>query len=91
VNTQFTILWATTEGGFSPTRTDSLPVTNAGWQTLYFDLRANPAWAGKTITQLRLDPGMVTGQNFEIDSVVLLKPQAFEDADGDGLLTFVEL
>jgi Bacterial TSP3 repeat len=90
VTTQFAISWTTTEGGFSSTRTAALPVTNAGWQTLYFDLRANPRWAGKTITGLRLDPGAVTGQNFEIDSVVLLKPQAFEDADGDGLLTFVE-
>ncbi len=90
VNTQFAIFWATTEGGFSQTRATSLPVTNTGWQTLYFDLRAFPTWAGKTITRLRLDPGVVTGQNFEIDSVVLLKPQAFEDADADGLMTFAE-
>jgi hypothetical protein len=90
VNTMFAIYWATTEGGFTQTRTASLPVTNAGWQTLYFDLRGYSTWAGKTITKLRLDPGMVASQDFEIDSVVLLKPAAFVDADADGLTTFVE-
>ena len=90
INGTFVIYWATTEGGFTQTRTASMPVTNEGWQTLWFDLRSYPTWAGKTITRLRLDPGNVAGQEFEVDSVLLLKPQAFEDGDGDHFLDFVE-
>lgn len=90
INSTFSIYWATNEGGFTQTRMASLPVTNKGWQTLWFDLRGYSTWAGKTITKLRLDPGMAVGQDFEIDSVLLLDPQAFEDADADRLTTFVE-
>jgi hypothetical protein len=90
INTRFAIFWATTEGGFSQTRCASLPVTNVGWQTLYFDLRSIATWAGKTVTRLRLDPADLTGQDFEIDSVMLLTPSAFQDGDADGLSNFAE-
>lgn len=84
------IYWETTEGEFSEEQSVFLPVTNKGWQILWFDLRGVSTWAGKTITRLRVNTGEVSGQDFEIDSIVLLKPEAFDDLDKDKLIAFVE-
>jgi hypothetical protein len=85
------LFWATTEGGFSEERSINLPVDGNGyWQVLTYDLRNHPAWAGKTITRLRLDPGLFADIRFEIDSITVLTPEAFADADGDRLTAVEE-
>lgn len=85
------IFWATTEGGFSEERSFTMPMDGNGyWQALMFDLRNHPAWAGKTITRLRFDPGSFADIRFEIDNITLLQPSAFIDDDGDRLTAVEE-
>lgn len=80
----FRLYWSTTEGGLSESRAVSYALNaSTDWQTLKFDLRNHPQWAGKTITGLRIDPSIASGQTFEIDSVTLLDVEGVEDADGD--------
>ena len=80
----FKIYWSTTEGGLAESRSVSSALNSSTeWQTLKFDLRNHPQWAGKTITGLRIDPSIASGQTFEIDSVTFLGLEGVEDADGD--------
>lgn len=86
------LFWETTEGGFTETRSKKFNVIGAaGWQSVRLDLREHPAWKGKTITRLRLDPCSVAGDFFEIDSIIVLGKEAFADTDGDWLVGAEEL
>ncbi len=86
------LYWATTEGGFSESRSMTHRIEGGNFmQLLKFDLRNHPQWAGKTIKKLRIDPSKgAAGIDFEIDNIILLDPAAFEDADGDELTTIEE-
>lgn len=80
------LYWTTTEAGFGEARSALISYNYAGgWQLLKFDLRNHPQWAGKTITRLRLDPGVVSGVNFELDAVLTPGVAGFDDTDGDML------
>jgi len=86
------LYWTTTEAGFGEARSALMTYNYAGgWQLLKFDLRNHPQWAGKTITRLRLDPGVVSGVNFELDAVLTPGAAGFDDADGDLLDGMSEL
>jgi hypothetical protein len=90
VDTTLALFWEAPGGGFSQAYSATQSISSEGWQTVWFDLRNNPNWAGQTITKLRVATGKASGQNFQIDSLLVLKPQAFEDADNDRLTNFGE-
>jgi hypothetical protein len=73
--------------GFGNPKVVSLPVSPANtWQVVVVPLAANVEWAGQTITSLRLDPGTLASQSFEIDWV----RASDGDLDSDGIADLIE-
>ncbi len=88
---------------FGGTKVLSVPISPINtWQAVIVPLATNVEWAGQTITNLRLDPGNVLNQSFEIDWVRASNgdldddgiPDTIEgrnDTDGDGLMDLEDL
>jgi hypothetical protein len=73
--------------GFASPKVLSLPVSRTNtWQAVILPLAANAEWNGRTITSLRLDPGTLASQSFEIDWV----RASDGDLDGDGISDAIE-
>ncbi len=73
--------------GFGNPKVVSLPISQANtWQAVIVPLAVNAEWAGKTITSLRLDPGTLDSQSFEIDWI----RASDGDLDGDGISDLIE-
>lgn len=81
----------------------SLPIAVSNtWQAVILPLSANVEWAGQTITSLRIDPGTLANNSFEIDWIRASDgdldgdgiPDPIEgrnDTDGDGLMDLEDL
>lgn len=80
--------WSRVGGtGFTATRVASTPITQINtWQAEILTLAANAEWANQTITSLRLDPGGLANQSFEIDWI----RASGGDLDGDGIPDLIE-
>jgi hypothetical protein len=62
------LYWANEEGGFSSERSAGVPVLSDGqFHVCVFDLRSDPGWIGKTITDIRIDPINETGIGGTVD------------------------
>ncbi len=73
--------------GFGSPKVVSIPVSRTNtWQAVILPLAANVEWNGRTITSLRLDPGTLASQAFEIDWV----RASDGDLDGDGISDVIE-
>jgi hypothetical protein len=65
----------------------SLPIAVSNtWQAVILPLSANAEWAGQTITSLRIDPGTLANNSFEIDWI----RASDGDLDGDGISDIIE-
>ncbi|MEM7603324.1 MAG: thrombospondin type 3 repeat-containing protein, partial [Verrucomicrobiota bacterium] len=95
------LFWSGSNGGESGSRVANASYTTPGsWQTLTFDMAAEPGWSGTT-TGLRLDPINGVG-DFEIDWIkfsdgdldddgIFDDLDGLADLDGDGLGNFEDL
>ena len=65
------LFWARTGAtGYAAARSFGAAYTTANtWQTLVFPVNGSAEWAGQTITGLRIDPGAVAGEKFDIEWV----------------------
>jgi arylsulfatase A-like enzyme len=53
---------------FSSAQLMQVSYTNSpNWQTLVFNLATNGAWAGRTVTKMRIDPASVASADFDVD------------------------
>ena len=77
------LFWGTSEeSGFTEAKSARLaPETDGRFHLYVPDLAAHDEWAGKTITNLRIDPTNAAGASFEIAFIV---GGTGDDQDGDG-------
>lgn len=70
-----------------PIKKVAVPISRANtWQAVIVPLAGNVDWDGQTMTSLRIDPGTIANQSFEIDWL----RASDGDLDGDGISDVIE-